>query len=798
MKKTIFVTWLGLITFFLCGLMASHAKIPGDYNNNGRLDLKDAVLGFQIIAGLIDVSEDVEGRISGKVVDETNQTPLSDVKVSVIVKGKEFVTQTNFYGIFKLDTEGIFRNEGYNVRFEKDNYQPATQAAVFELANLRTDLGQINLRKESNSEIRMIIGKVFDNFSNAPLVNAIVTTQDSNQTPQMTTTDQEGNFQLSSEFFMLNSSYVITISSGPHYVETSSVVARIDGPTNTIENESIHLYLKYGYITGTLVDDDSLDPLSGVVVNAIDDQGSTISETTNEQGQFTLTSSHFYLGKSYSVNLSKTEYLSQEIGVTISFSGENPINDGPIHLMVEAKISGKVQYTESIPIPGAVILVTHQNGDPVLEINGTTNQEITTNEEGGFDLSSPEFKKGLVYHLTLSHPQYETFQISTQPLLKGTNTLGSLTMIPKMIEGVDVTGSVVNAYDTSIKIAASLSVIDAENTIRTAQSDPSTGKFIITGNFKPGVTYKLTVSANGYTGDLNIANTDHSFTVNSNSQKLEPILLYPIGIMATINSQNKFFTHHVKQTYEKFLTEKIGFTLSARDNSDIDTASSFYIHMDDIDNPLPAIPKGYHRTTFVAVNGNKTSSTIASGIIKDPRTNIALGPRNKNSTLPPLNMLNSTMHHFLVTDAGTFVLEITGDISSYLKIVLLNNEGTQLMTQKSQLSITLNPGWYFVIVESDNETIYGQYKIGITGPEQTSNPIGTWTTNDLILSYFEPGKGIYIAGKNEAGSEGSITITHMERIGQIARGHFSGTIRAIDLSEETLSINGFFNIIRSE
>ena len=103
-------------------------------------------------------------------------------------------------------------------------------------------------------------------------------------------------------------------------------------------------------------------------------------------------------------------------------------------------------------------------------------------------------------------------------------------------------------------------------------------------------------------------------------------------------------------------------------------------------------------------------------------------------------------------------------------------------------------------VKGYDDSKYGEFTINVNGTVQNSGVTGTWTSNNLIISmYSNSDKKMYIAGDNESGSSGSVTISKYSSIGNIIRGTFNGTMREVSSSGTTKGVtNGYFNVIRSQ
>jgi len=733
------------------------------------------------------------GNITGSVYNKDTDKPLQNVKLLIDIKGKIYTAETEKDGSFALNTGEISRGDGFTIHAVRDNFQNASRAVIFDLPNLRVDLGKISLQESTNAstEERKISGRMLK-YDSTPLEGVIVSLQNSNRETIFCTSNANGDFELSGKYLYIGSSYNLTMSKTNHVTRTSTV-AEISGITNSVNDT--YLYKCSGKIKGNLLDDETGEKLPGASISATDSAGIIISSNTDSEGNFELKSDHFYLDSTYSVNLEKTNYISQSASVLISNTGDNIVPGSPIKLMINATISGTVISSSGGTISGISIEITDSNGTPLSTVSEAN---------GSFTFSSTGFRKGVKYTLNFSHANFENKSITSEKIIEGINQLGNI-IIAEKDYSYRITGKVTDVWDNS-NISASISMIDDYGITRTATCNGSTGLFEISGIFIKGKEYNADISMTGYTGETEISgesikiNITETMTEQTSPQDIGTTSLYPIGICGNINNTNYKFTYSIKNSYEKFLTEKIGFTLSARNNSDINISSTFYLHIDDKENPLPLAP------------GNVYSSPIQ---INNSAKGVIIHGYEEEESVRPLaqkpssfNIKNYTMYHFFVSDPGDLTIQTTGSTDTHLTLYYQN--GSQLAVDdnsgsgsNAKINFNVNgtgKGWYFIKVKGSNDNVWGRYELSISGPEQNHITLGTWETDDIIISWYSNSdKTMYIAGKNESGSTGSIEITKMEKIGKIIRGSFSGTLRAITSTGATIQVNnGYFNIIRSE
>jgi hypothetical protein len=721
------------------------------------------------------------GTITGTVLYVYNNAPLEGVTIKIDVRGTTCSATTGPDGTFSLEAEQVKKDEGYNVNFTKVPYDDATRAAVFRGKSKTVDLGTVYMNDATAGMTeRTVSGQVLDNYGSNGLAGATVSVQNSHYETIVGVTDSSGNFQLTGTYIMVNSSYTVTIEK-QDYITTSSVTVSVTGSANTIDGSPVRLYRRHGDITGAVEDDNTGSPLAGASVNAVDGRGNTVSAITDGSGNFRLTGIDFYVGFSYDIAISKTDYFNGSATAAITASGDNSITGGAVHLMINGSVSGTVRDPDGDPVAGASV----QAKDAADAVMATG----TSAADGTYSLSTASFRKNVSYAIHFTHAVYESTSTTTPGLIEGNNAIGAVTMTPKTFTGYTLTGVIADDWDTVKKLPAAVSIIDEDGITRTATAG-SDGAFSVTGKFIGAAAYTLKASCAGYTGDTMIDRRELSVSVTGSSpQSLGQITLFPIGIRANISGQKREFSSHIKQTHEKFLTGKTGFTLSARTGTVLNSASTFYLHTDDQEQP--AAPDGAHSSS-AAVNGAHSSGYLSAGIESDIRTVV-------------IGMKSSATYHFRVTDPGEFVIETSGSTNTYL---LLYDEGGTLIDEaddggsgnNAKLTVTLPEGVFFAVVRGYDDNIYGFYEIGVTGPVQTSGMTGEWTTGDLILSWYDCADStVYIAGAGETGSSGGISVSMMRQVGGISRGSFSGTLRAITQTGATVPVTGgYFNVIRSE
>lgn len=736
------------------------------------------------------------GNITGTVVSGVTGETVSNVNLFMTVRGVTYTAATAADGTFSLDTGEITRGEGFTLHFNHESFTTASRAVVFDIPSLRVELGTVTLQEKNNAseEKRSVTGKVVNYLGN-PLEGAIVSMQNSSSPPGTihAITGADGSFTLEGTFLYAGSSYNITVSKANHITRTSATVT-INGLSSVIDESPVYLFPNHGAITGHILDDTTGQHLQGATVTATDEGGTIKTTVTDAEGKFRLESEHFYIEKTYTVHIEKDNYRNAEVTVTINSLDDNTISGADYPLMINGTITGNIISSGGSPVAGVTVATTNSSGTIVT---------ATSSEGGAFVLESENFRKNHEYALTFSHDQYEEKNQLSPALVAGSNDCGTIQLVEKSYDYI-LAGTVADAWDPSLKVAATIRVLDDYGHERTATSDSETGKFSLGGYFLKGKTYELTVQCAGYTGSISVEGETMSVTITGDMPQGEPqslgtVLLFPLGIRARINGTARLFSEALKQSNEKFITGKQGFTFSGRTSADRNSYSSFYIHADE--NTTMPVPPGGGRSVQVGINKTVRGSLV-NGLQGEETTRMAV---QKPSAF---NIRPYSMYHFRVVTPGEVTIETGGETDTSL--VLYYQNGSQLAVDDNSgegnngrivfNTASIGAGWYFIKVHGGSDNAWGIFTLSVTGPEQDDGTTGTWSRDNMVLSWYSNADRVmYIAGKNETGSTGAVTISIMGRAGQIARGSFTGTLRAITPGGETVTVtDGYFNTVRSE
>lgn len=642
---------------------------------------------------------------------------------------------------------------------------------------------------------RTITGQVLNNLSANGLEGATVDILDSALNPMTTTTDTNGFFSLTSENFLSGSSYNLTLSK-TDYISRSDITVDIATSTNIVNGSPVSLYKNSGAITGFVRNNESL-PLVGVTVSVVDGRGDTVQVTTDGGGFFRLNSDAFFIGETYPVEFSLPDYQPETSSVTIGVPGDNIIADSPLSLPASATITGQVNDTGALPLAG-VAVSTDCGGTPV---------ETTTDGSGAYTLESDCFAEGVVYSLDFSLTDYLPANVNSPALEPGENPAG--TTVLSLDSGgspSDVHGNVRDYWyysilgESGLLSGVTVEAVD-ENFVRRSTTTDGSGAFTLSGAFQDGNSYTVEASLIGYTGETLVSRAEAPFTMTGTDYTLPaPVLLYPRGVFLEIQRDDEGspgqyeFTHHRKQSYEKFLTDKQGFTFSARDDSDLDQAGTFYLHFD-WENGYPGVPEGQH-SNYIGVNATPQKSILAEGIGGDTRA-------------VTWNVKNYVYHHFYVSSPGSFTIQTTGGVDTQMNLYnsgggLLVGDNNSGSGSNALISTSLgSSGWYFLRIVGNNDS-YGFYDLAVTGPDQGGDvpvPRSFSTASDAVLSWYDiTGSRMYIAAPDESPSSGTFDLALYGAVGEMIRGSaVTGSLRAVDSSGKTAALSrGFFNLVRTE
>lgn len=658
----------------------------------------------------------------------------------------------------------------------------------------------------------IVSGQVLNDFDKTPLSGATVLIKDSSDQTIQAVTDSTGQFELKSTQFAQDSSYIIEIAK-ENYRTRNDISITINGLNNVLEEDPVRLFKAFGPISGLVKASASGQPLSGVQVSATDSKGNAISASTNEAGEFKIESSFFLFANQYVVKLTKSNYKSAEATVSILNALDNTTGVEGVSLTEIVSVSGSVRDGQSLQgIQGAKVelIAFEDTGSQVIG-------SMLSDAQGSYSFSGEQIKAGNAYVISCAKEGYFALQENGQPYQAvgpfnaGNNNLDDFKLQPVPPPINEISGTIRNYLSQQTMPNVKVRVLD-ENGMQEVSTN-SSGKFTLEGDFIAGKDYSLTLQKSGFTGSVNSVHQVVSFQhtgngmVNLDISVQSQLVLYPIGIILPGNG-NKTFAADIKQTWEKFLEGKPGPTIGARTaqierkGKDGKDQSSFYLHLDYAKSGLQqaSLPNSAKWANFIAVNGTSEQGILAEGIGEDDRAT-------------PWAVKNFVLYQFLVTTNGNYTIETSGNTDTAIE--LYNASGARVASDNNsgngnnaRVNKSLMGGYYVAKVKQGTASAFGQFNVTVNGPENQNTPLlslpARFTTSDgVIISHYDESKHeLYIAGKGEAGSSGTIEFEEFQGVGGVMRGRFWGTLRIVSSSGASLSIPasspGYFNIVREQ
>jgi 5-hydroxyisourate hydrolase-like protein (transthyretin family) len=728
-------------------------------------------------------------RITGQVYDNFSYKPLLNANVTTTDSaGQVLVVNTDDAGRFTIESNYLALNSSFAIGVYKSDYIT------------RTDLVAVITAEENpirNNPVRLyqkfgaIYGHITEDTLGTPLnnVSAVLTNSNNQQ---------------------------LTCNSGGPYDANSSA------PYEPLE--------------------------AGKYCPDMDDDFNTNQNGANGGG-FKIKDQFLLVGTRYPVTLSKTSapctartalstgcYRTKTTYADVLLTGNNGIAGATTALLWDSWIHGTVSA-------GSGVLVKLYNS------SNTYIAEVTTNGSGEFLFDNSSILRNQQYKLTFEKSGYYSRLIGlsapNDPVLltvaiAGANTTGAVAMTALPPPTHCVMGTVTDYWTTLPVDGATVAVFDGG--WRTATTGPAAasggfpalanGQFIIQGNFGNTAVnaFDVEISKTGYTGETLVSKQTLKFThsgvaacpgtpYNLDTQLAcdatgvgpvgganctSKLQLYPIGVYAVINGGSKYFRHQVKQTYEKFLTEKTGLTISGRTGDLILTSSmpqktydfdGIYLHFDDTPRILPNVPEGKW-SNHVPVNPN-SSSPVANGVLTE-----GIGADTRTNAW---DLKSYVYYHFYAAQPGSYTIETTGSTDTH--ITLIAQTGANLGSDDDSGTgsngrigpINLLRGWYYVKVRGKNDNVFGFFDVRVTGPSQVQtnyssmiSPTATYSTNcgtsngNLVVSWYDAtGHLLYVAAPGERPSvdlnecSANATIERHGPIGDIIRGRFDGKLRPI-------------------
>lgn len=824
--------------------------------------------------------------ITGQIIDNFSYKPLVGANVlTVDSAGQGVIAVTDDAGKFELGSMYFALGSSFAVTATKTNYIT------------RTDLVSVITAEENpikNSPIRLyqkfgaIYGYLKDDSTGNPLNGATATLTSSNnqqisctsggpynseplaigqycpdmddnygtldnggKNPSAYDNTPWGGFKIKDQFLLLGNRYTITLSktsalctarsttaTNCYRTKTTFADVQLTG-NNSISSGTVTLNYDswiYGSVTGGAG--------AGVTVKLYNSANTYIAQTTTDAaGNFILDNPSIARTVSYKLTFEKAGYYSRLIGVPngvqpcapfgVTYQSEiivppisiaGPTNAGAIPMTVLCPpthcVKGTVNdYWSTLPVSGAQVLI-FDGGWRSATTDGLGQYNI------GGNFGNPASRNG---DLTLGSTTVTN--TSTAGLIVGTLVSGV-----GIAPGTTITGFVSGTSFTMNNAASTTSTqslsfmpfypVQISKTNYTGESQVAMQTFSFAHNgiaACPGSPYDLDIQASA----CNATGAGPSGGTNCVAQQV----LHPIGIYSSVGN----FASQIKQTYEKFLTEKNGLTISARSaalplvqNPSVLTeqTKSFFLHFDDTPKPLPGVPEGKW-SNHVPVNPTSSSPTV-NGVLTEGFGN--------DSRITPWELKTYVYYHFYAAKMGQYTIETTGSTDTYITLYAQtganfgSDDDSGSGSNAKLTNVNLGQGWYYIKVSNKGNNVFGFFDVQVTATVsptdtdysamispitggspsyQTVNGSGNYSTNcapgngNLILSWYNALAGnhmMYIAAPGEnGGCSATATIEKHGAIGEIIRGKFSGTLRPISPTGINQSVtNGYFNIIRTE
>lgn len=818
--------------------------------------------------------------ITGQIIDNFSYKPLVGANVlTVDSAGQGVIAVTDDSGKFELGSMYFAMGSSFAITATKANYIT------------RSDLVSVITAEENpikNNPIRLyqkfgaIYGYLLDDTTGSPLnaATAMLTTSNNQQIsclsggpynteplaigqycPDMddnygTTAFglNGGGFKIKDQFLLLGNRYTITLSktsaacaarsaaaTNCYRTKTTFADVQLTG-NNAISSGTVQLNYDswiYGSVTGGAG--------AGVTVKLYNSSNTYIAQaTTDSSGNFLLDNPGIARTVGYKLTFEKAGYYSRLIGVPngtqpcapfgVTYQSEiivppitiaGPTNAGAVPMTLLCPpthcVKGTVNdYWSTLPITGAQVLI-FDGGWRSATTDGLGQYNI------GGNFGSPAARNG---DLTL-----------------GSTTVANVANLAGLIVGTLVSGVGIapGTVITGFSGSGPYSI-----TLNNAASTTSTQLL----TFMP--FYPVQISKTNYTGESQVAMQTFSFAHNGiaacpgspydldtqlsacNATGAGPTggtncvaqqVLHPIGIYTSVGT----FASQIKQTYEKFLTEKNGLTISARSAALplvqtppalSEQTKSFFLHFDDTPKLLPGVPEGKW-SNHVPVNPTSSSPTV-NGVLTEGFGN--------DSRITPWELKTYVYYHFYAAKLGQYTIETTGTTDTYITLYAQtganfgSDDDSGSGSNARLTNVNLGQGWYYIKVSNKGNNVFGFFDVQVTAnvsptdtdyqpmispitggspSYQTVNGSGNYSTNcaagngNLVMSWYNALAGnhmMYIAAPGEnGGCSANATIEKHGAIGEIIRGKFSGTLRPISPTGINQSItNGYFNIIRTE
>ncbi|WP_342045359.1 carboxypeptidase regulatory-like domain-containing protein, partial [Bacillus sp. OTU530] len=595
----------------------------------------DSFTGNQIPAATATTAITVQatGGIVGNVADRSSGLPLADVAVQ-LQQGSTTIATTITNGSGDYSFTGIAPGT-YTLTFSKANYATLSIPVTVTSGNItRAD----TLLTPQPGTITGTVTAAGD----GPLANATVNlTNTAGVLIAQTTTNASGQYTFSS---VSPGHYNVSVIAANFQSSSSGV----DVASNGTVTKNFVLQPNPAIVQGTVTDSGG-SPLSGVLVEALNETGIVIaSTTTNGSGQYMLNN---LAPGTYRVRISTPQFITQIIGTTLTAGETATINvalsPNPGALTGTVRDAGN-----GAPLANASIRIINSHGIAVAQTttNGAGNYFIDSLAPGSYSVSFSVGGYGSQILGAIIRSDATTTVDANLSRLVGTLS-GTVTNV----NGIPISGAVIQVFQNNILIASALTDVNGSYTIN---------------NLIPG-TYSVSSSSPNFSTGVSGALIQANQTTIVNTQ-LQP---NPGTLSGTVTDNNGNLLS--------------GSTVIVRDSSSSTIVSSTVTNNNGGYIVTNLAPGSYS----VTASANNFQTNSSGAIINSNQTSIV------NFSLSP-NPASIT---------GTIRNSITDDpiTGASIEIRIVNLSGSTIATAFTDpsgmyLVNNLAPGTYGIIVNAPN------------------------------------------------------------------------------------------------
>lgn len=308
------------------------------------------------------------GAIAGKVTDDQGK-PASDVNVSVMLDGIEYVSLTDETGQYRISDMPAGVN--YTVKAEKPGYAADTRSGID--VSIGSTVSNVNLEVVLNSGT--IAGRVADR-ANTPIASATVKVTVDGKT-FTGVSNEEGDYS------------ILNVPAGNNYTVIAVKENYISGSAQQVSvqigktTENVHFQLdpNVGTLTGKVTDSQG-KTVAGAKVTVMS-SGKTYNTTTNSSGKYSV--SGVLGGKGYLVTASKDGYIDG-MKSDVSVTAQQTTRGVDLRLATEVPVVNggfETQGADRYTIPGWTIDGTDQSAYSQQHSSVKEGQYVLTNYMDG-------------------------------------------------------------------------------------------------------------------------------------------------------------------------------------------------------------------------------------------------------------------------------------------------------------------------------------------------------------------------------------------------------------------------------